>query len=102
MAQEGAKNSRRRILRTEEERLDWLRRKAEQNGFELVSCQELESGCQTGTHAVEQGGKMRMDSYHYQGVLRICHAEQFRSAVRNGIGPGKAYGLGMLLLNRTA
>ena len=93
-----AKNSRRRVLRTEEERLAWLARKAEQNGFELINVRELESAQQPGRHDEEHGGRMYVDSYHYQGEMRITDAAKFRAAVRSGIGPGKAYGLGMLLL----
>ena len=38
---ETGRNSQRRILRTEEERLAWLTRKGEQNGFRLLTCREL-------------------------------------------------------------
>ena len=43
---------------------------------------------------------MYLDQYHYQGTLQITDVEQFRKAVQGGIGPGKSYGLGMLLLSR--
>ena len=97
--QGGGKNSQRRILRTLEERCAWLTKKGEQNGFRLLNCQELEGGQLTGRHVPERGGRMYLDQYHYQGALQITEAEQFRKAVREGIGPGKSYGLGMLLLS---
>ena len=97
---EGAKNSRRRVLREESERLAWLARKAEQNGFVPINVRELEAAQQLGRHDEKQGGRLYVDSYHYQGTLRITDAVKFRYAVRKGIGPGKAYGLGMLLLKR--
>ena len=100
VAHDGAKNSRRRVLRTEEERLAWLARKAGQNGFEFLSARELEAAQQSGRHDVERGGSLYVDSYHYQGSLRVTNASQFRAAVSKGIGPGKAYGLGMMLLTR--
>ena len=93
-----AKNSRRRVLRTEAERLAWLARKAEQNGFEMLNVREFESAQQPGRHSEEHGGRLYVDSYHYQGKLLVTDAARFRAAVRSGIGPGKAYGLGMLLL----
>lgn len=34
------------------------------------------------------------------GVLRVTDAEAFRRGYENGIGPEKAYGLGMLMLRR--
>ncbi len=97
---QGQKNSQRRILRTMEERMQWMCRKAEQNGFRIRECRELEGSSRFGRHGAAQGGKMVLDSYHYQGILEITDEALFRSAVAQGIGPGKAYGLGMLLLSR--
>lgn len=98
VGQEPGKNSRRRVLRTAEERLAWLERKAKQNGFEILSIRELESSSQFGRHNDTRGGTMVLDAYHYRGFLLIHDAEQFQKAMKIGIGPGKAYGLGMILL----
>lgn len=100
VGQEGQKNSRRRILRTSEERFAWLERKSAQNGFRLLHCQELEGRQLSGRHTPERGGPMYLDQYRYQGTLQIVDAGQFQTAVQTGIGPGKSYGLGMLLLNQ--
>ncbi|MGI5928087.1 type I-E CRISPR-associated protein Cas6/Cse3/CasE [Pseudoflavonifractor sp.] len=94
------KNSQRRVLRTLEERCAWLERKGDQNGFRLLNCREIEGSQLTGRHTQKRGGRMYLDQYHYQGALQITDAEQFRKAVQGGIGPGKSYGLGMLLLSR--
>lgn len=99
--EEGHKNSRRRILREKEERLAWLSRKGEQYGFTLLEVNELEGVRLTGKHAKEQGGRMYWDGYHYAGVLRVADAQRFCQAVADGIGAGKAYGLGMLMLRRS-
>ena len=40
-----------------------------------------------------------MDSWCYTGLLQIVDAEAFRKTLCQGIGPGKAYGLGMLVLS---
>ncbi len=98
VAQADGKNSRRRVLRTEEERMAWLVKKAAQNGFAIVSVQELESDSFVGNHKAEQGGRMNWDTYHYRGVLEIQDAAAFQKALSCGMGPGKAYGLGMILL----
>ena len=100
VAEEGHKNSRRRILREQTERLEWLSRKAAQYGFALLQANEREGVHMTGKHAQEQGGRMYWDGYRYDGILQIKDAERFRQAVSGGIGAGKAYGLGMLLLRR--
>lgn len=98
VAQTDGRNSRRRILRTEEERMVWLARKASQNGFEILDVQELEADSFAGNHEAEQGGRMNWDTYHYRGILEIRDASTFQKALSCGIGPGKAYGLGMILL----
>ena len=36
----------------------------------------------------------------FDGVLRITDAARFRDAFAKGIGPGKAYGLGLMMLAR--
>lgn len=94
----GEVNSRRRILREADKRSAWLARKAEQNGFVLLDVHELESASLTGKHEKERGGYMVWDTYHYRGILQITDSERFRKALQTGIGPGKAYGLGMILL----
>lgn len=98
VAEDGAKNSRRRALRTQEERLAWLERKAGQSGFRILSVQETPVEKQTANHPEDRGGRMIVDAWYYTGRLLITDAEAFRQALCEGIGPGKAYGLGMLLL----
>lgn len=100
VATEGQKNSRRRILREPGERQAWLERKAEQNGFSILRAQEQEQIHVSGKHENNRGGVMYHDAYHYQGVLQITDAEAFRKALQQGIGPGKAYGFGMMMVKR--
>ena len=100
VSSEGKKNSQRRILRQPQERREWLERKAEQNGFSILHAQEQEQLHVSGRHGENQGGRMYHDAYHYQGVLQITNAEAFRKAVQRGIGPGKAYGFGMMMVKR--
>ena len=95
---EGQKNSQRRILRQPSERQNWLEQKAAQSGFTLCQVTELGQIHVSGRHREEKGGAMYHDAYHYQGVLRIMDAEAFREALRKGIGSGKAYGFGMMIL----
>lgn len=90
-------NSRRRAFSTEDERLDWLSRKAAQNGFSVVSVAELASFDFSGFHS-SQSGRMDWKAWHYRGVLEIQNADAFLAALTAGIGPGKAYGMGMILL----
>lgn len=97
---EGKKNSQRRILRLPQERQEWLERKAEQNGFAILQTQELEQLHICGRHKADKGGVMYHDAYHYQGILQITDGEAFRKAMQTGIGSGKAYGFGMMMVKR--
>ena len=92
-------NSRRRMLTTYAERLAWLERKAAQNGFSLRSVIETPSGTTEAIHKEEKGGALRMNTFCYEGTLQITDELSFRNDIRCGIGPGKAYGYGMLLLS---
>lgn len=98
VAEKGIKNSRRRFLRTPEARLDWLLRKAEQAGFSLLQVQENTDMPIFGKHADDNGGKFYSHAVSYQGILKVEDIEKFSMAWRNGIGSGRAYGQGLLLL----
>lgn len=95
---EGKKNSQRRALRDPADRYNWLSRKAQQYGFELQQAVELEDREARGTHAEDKGGEMHHTGRHYRGTIAIRNLEAFKTALKTGIGPGKAYGYGMLLL----
>lgn len=89
------KNSRRKFLQLPEERLNWLNRKAEQNGFEILNAEEQKSDTLV---CCKKDAMIYIPSVMYDGVLRIIDKEKFVKAWRNGIGAEKAYGLGMMLL----
>ena len=97
---EGEKNSRRRILRDPLERQTWLEKKAIQSGFAICQVTELEQIHVSGRHSEEKGGAMHHDAYHYQGILQITDVGAFREALQKGIGSGKAYGFGMMMVKR--
>lgn len=96
---ESGKNSQRRILREPEERMNWLVRKAAASGFEIHQCTEIEQISQFGKHIDSQGGTMHLSGYQYQGILQVTDEALFQQTFEEGIGAGKAYGFGMLLLS---
>ena len=91
-------NSRRRYLKTAAERESWLRRKGEQYGFSILYVQEGQEESITGNHDEMHGGRMRDTAVLFQGVLQITQKELFCKGLQSGLGPGKSYGRGMLLL----
>ena len=87
----------------------WLRERAQQWGFEVIPAegQELEdaptvtgrndlsfSRRDTGGHV----GRITLRKAQFDGALRITDAELFRKALVNGMGRGKAYGMGLMTL----
>ncbi len=88
-------NSRRRMLTLGEERLNWLMRKGQTMGFEVLSCLENGNFRAVGTRV---GGQIVFAYVRMVGNLQISDADAFRRTYCVGIGPEKAYGMGMLLL----
>lgn len=95
--------SKRVELRGDSVRLGWLRRKAEAGGFALC-CDETGSGIlireehKMGGSAGKRQGSVTLQSVLFQGRLTILDADQFGRTLREGIGPAKAYGCGLLSL----
>jgi CRISPR system Cascade subunit CasE len=102
------KNGTRVPLRDDRERAEWLRRKAADSGFEL-----LHVSVSPGVDDIRQAPRRRvrgsrLDGAHrseiefegvlYDGRLRVGKPGRFRDALERGIGPGKAYGFGLLSL----
>lgn len=91
------KNSARVFLRTPEERLLWLTHQGEKYGFRILNLQEDEPYDVYGKRST---GKISLRVVRLKGQLQITDADAFKAAYQNGIGPEKAYGLGMMLLSR--
>jgi CRISPR system Cascade subunit CasE len=102
------RNGRRVELRTEDAQLQWLRRKGEAHGFEVLSVRASgevpnvrvsDEGKSRGHRTNGSGhGKSTLTfaSVLFEGVLRVSDAEAFRIALAQGIGSAKAYGFGLL------
>jgi len=80
----------------------WLEQRAEKNGFCLLP------DCFTVTHSqwyrFHKGKDLRravsLLSVTYEGILKVTDPERFRAVLTNGIGRGKAYGMGLLTVMR--
>lgn len=97
---EGKKNSVQRTLRTDEEQIEWLRRKADQNGFHLIQV-ELTPETWRDTKPASDGDGKRCEvisATRFDGLLKVSDCEKFLAGISKGVGPHKAYGLGMISL----
>lgn len=101
------RNGRRVALKTEAGRLAWLQRKGEQHGFQLGTVSQ--SGDVPGVLDVSEGRtvgyrqgaeegrrQLTFGSCVFEGTLRILRHDDFRKALTQGIGSGKAFGFGMM------
>lgn len=87
------KNGKRVPLRKMDEQIQWLVRKAENNGFVLHHVAVAASGS---AELVKCGSIKTFQGVVYEGILEIKDAQQFIHALEIGIGPGKSYGFGLL------
>ncbi len=89
-----------RAVTREEELHSWLVRKAEKNGFALRSEPEY-SGCRLERFSKTPGGPgISLNVVEIGGALAVTDSAAFGEAFRRGIGRGRAFGCGMLLLKR--
>jgi CRISPR system Cascade subunit CasE len=85
-------NPKRVALYGEEKQTAWFQRKAPENGFEPVVMKVVPEG----TLRTRDGKSF--ESAMFEGTLRVVDRERLIEAVKSGIGPGKAYGFGLLTL----
>jgi len=88
------RNGRRVPVRGVEEQVAWLARKAEDCGFELLQVVIAASGSTELVKSYETGKTFQ--GVLFEGHLRVNDPARFREALETGIGPGKAYGFGLL------
>ncbi len=99
---------RRRIdIRSEEDRIEWLRRKGEQCGFMLCQVKTVANPVASVSTEMRpalsfkhDAGRVTLGSTVFEGVLEVTDTVAFHDAVVNGIGSGKAYGFGLMSVAR--
>ena len=94
---EGRRNSRRLCLYRTSEQEAWMQSKAVQNGYKLLTY------TQNGQRRIfgrRGGADLTFNAVRYCGLLCVTDAEKFWDGYCRGIGPERAYGMGMLMLTR--
>lgn len=110
------RNGRRLPLRGEDAHLAWLARKGVEGGFRLLqvkaspssperesipSARALPAGELLGRHPLaggEESARLTFVPVLFEGLLEVAAPDLLRQTLGRGIGPGKAYGLGLLSL----
>jgi len=99
------RNGRRVALSDEKAQIEWLRRKGEQGGFRLLAVRSAPhvpdvlatpSEKVVGTKRDEKGTRITFGAVLFNGELEVVDGDAFRRTLERGIGPGKAYGFGLL------
>ncbi len=89
------RNGRRVLLGRPEQQMEWLARKAEESGFVLLEARLAGDGHVPGRG--HQGVReVTVQPVLFEGRLRVTDVGRFAAALRQGIGPGKAWGCGLL------
>jgi len=88
------RNGRRVPLSGVDAQVEWLARKGEQHGFQLLQATIAATGAAELVQSYSTGRTFQ--GVLYEGRLVVRDAERFREALANGVGPGKAYGFGLL------
>ncbi len=79
--------------------IDWLRGKGETCGFEVEDCLASDRIWHDSSRArLPNGDLMPLHAVQFDGILRVADRARLEAAVRNGIGPQKAFGFGLLSL----
>jgi CRISPR system Cascade subunit CasE len=90
------KNGTRVPVRGDEEWLRWLGRHAAAAGFHVAGVQVTEIPARSGRGPRD----LTFAGAVYEGRLQVTEAGAFRTALASGIGPGKAFGFGLLSIQR--
>jgi CRISPR system Cascade subunit CasE len=80
-----------------EQLLDWLLRRAQSGGFCVIQdSTSIQPGYIYVNKTRDGSAGQRLRSVRYEGILEVTDAYKFRDALFRGIGPGKAFGFGLL------
>jgi CRISPR system Cascade subunit CasE len=93
----GQRNGKRLGFLREEDQVVWLRRKGDAGGFRVESVTVVPEGIVRGSKAA--GGvrlALSLLSVRFDGLLTVADPDRFLQAVREGVGPAKGLGFGLL------
>ena len=76
---------------------EWFTRKAGQNGFSIID-NSLYIGAPMDEIFVRQHQRGKHVSVEFRGAITVSTPQVFKHAFENGIGSGKSFGFGMLML----
>jgi CRISPR system Cascade subunit CasE len=79
------------------EQKEWIERKAQTHGFSIDKVNITKSKATTGFKATN---KITLNTSYFDGILTVVNPIVFLTSLIDGIGQGKAYGLGLLSIRK--
>ena len=92
---ERRKNGRREAIYDRDTLREWLDRKGQEGRFEIL---QLDFDPPVSRPFRRRGVTGKHVSVDYRGVLRVLDRQAFQETFRKGVGPAKAFGFGLLML----
>ena len=75
---------------------DWRSRPNESPGFSIIKESPTIQPGYIYVNKARDGKGQRLRSVRYDGILEVTDPDKFRKTLASGIGPGKAFGFGLL------
>lgn len=94
----GAHTGKRIIIQSCEGREEWVRKKIQNAGGEIISLKEISSIKVSFKHSDKKGGKAFIPGYTYMGYIKVIDKEKLISHIKEGFGTGKCYGMGLMMV----
>lgn len=79
----------------------WLQEQGAAHGFSVAEDTAYSTQMRWYTFTKKAGSRVRLLGVTYEGLLTVTDVQAFREALTNGIGRGKAYGMGLLTVMRS-
>lgn len=81
-----------------EEQIEWLRKKGQLGGFELIGATAVDEGFAKDRKTYQNSFRhsITLLSVRFDGLLRVVDPEAFRDMLEDGIGSAKGLGFGLL------
>lgn len=96
--QENKKRGKVFVHRTIDFQKKWLVEKSEKNGFSVTDNSFEVVQSQWNYFYKKGNDKISLLSVTYEGILEVTDTDLFKNVLTNGIGRGKAYGMGLLTI----
>ncbi|MCC5877796.1 MAG: type I-E CRISPR-associated protein Cas6/Cse3/CasE [Candidatus Sumerlaeia bacterium] len=93
----GTKRGKRRPLLDEKQQLDWFQERLNRNGANILHSRVWHEGVQS-MRKGKSSRSIQIVSSFVEGTLEVTDGLKLSHALAHGIGPGKAFGFGLLSL----